>query len=1598
MRVLNIKLIIVFVLLFGALHAHAQESLQAILDRGFVENWFVAGPFDGPADRDIVSRVAAGDVSLDDRDHLQIVGGLAGAHPQDGAEVPVEGGIRRWQQAASPEASLDLSPLFAGQDQGVAYLTFYTTAAARTMAFFDLQSPLGVRMVVNGVPVRDVRGGKLEALGVEQFIVAMRPGQNVVSMAVPLASFTRLAEALTLTPRELMTQVLGNRTALRGRSGFEISLMLSPVEQIDEVYVVPRVRPLNTFSGVQGDVRQDAMLSLFNGSTEESATVQVLLRSPYLREPTVVMAPAIAPGAIYEARIAVPLGNTPPGDAVAFTLELTEGDTTRTVESSIVAADREEGGKVYVVTGHYYPDAGGNLASQVEKRTEAVAAQLALAGDEQGYGFHIGAASEWLPVLHNDPALREALFSQIASGYGGTHAGYARPDPRVAGGALLLRDISLGQAMAKAFLRESVPGFVAWNLPGLPPRIPAMLAQNDLTGTVTNIPLAGIPALSELIDPQAPAVWLRRKEPSPFPATVEALQHLASLQRTPVLDLGVTSDVLVLNNPRLPPEPLFFGATDSLRRSFPVLQVGGNGTASFLRDAALAKNTRVPETGMYLNNLHPGDVVTLPETKAALGQIEHALLIAERQASLAGLLEAPYPHAKLDHAWRQLLFWSSADRFTRPGGANAYLDLLVALRGIAATAREVQQASLAAIAAQINTDRAGLPANAVPVAVFNPSGWTRSDVCELPLPQAYEAFTLQDDVGDPVSFHVLKTPNIDGGPRVRFVATGVPPLGHRTFYIVPGTAPARPVVTQDPLLENDRFQLELDPGTGDIVRLRDKRTGEDYASGPLNRIISLAQEAGRRDNGRELWTTGKTRGIEGPPVEITRTLHEDAQELKVTSKFAGGTVTRTLRSYDGVDRIDATVTMDGLSIPNEIVGLHFPAAERGNAFVFGERLGNIVGAHNAENLLLQTRPLENVSGTAAYPALQFAAMSPGDTLRVALNKIFPLGPVVIIPGDGPLLAQAAETLQRAFVQRSIPAQLVPYSTNDEPSLWKDDTHTAEHASRGDMPSDIRILIGPPEQNVVTAAALQDLPTDALREFYERLPQGVVLLIAPTQSSDVPTVIISGSTSDQCALLARAMAEAISVGGSHTLPESQYVFSKGSRDITAPESSRGLAILFHGARLAAANPDGSIFIALQQDDKTGGAHAPKRVSFDYALYPHTGSWREANINRVATAFSEPFIALRTEVHRGPLPSTGTLLNLESEGQVLVALRPPGYAVATLDDAPPHPRDGLYLTAHDGRGQSDILSLTGFPPLQRVIPGKGNEAIPERRDNTWRVSISASAISTFHLTPDASRLRRNPAIAAARDDTNQLPQYAAYWREGQGVAPEGGLPLALSLEGSLADDATEITLKVANLRNVGALSGTVKLEATEGLSIGPLSVPYILRPGEILDSPIKIMRAGARSAEFSIAASTEIAEQTYRIVLRDNALPLEVVVGHTEAQLSVRLKNPGGIMAAGRIDLIVPVEFWGELWEGFPFGDPVALLTPASRPLQIVPYGIQTVYFRVGGADPRAEALPWAVARVAVNGQVTYHPFVLNSATTREPQGDITPPGPRARPTR
>ncbi|MGA8116969.1 MAG: glycoside hydrolase family 38 C-terminal domain-containing protein [Actinocatenispora sp.] len=212
---------------------------------------------------------------------------------------------------------------------------------------------------------------------------------------------------------------------------------------------------------------------------------------------------------------------------------------------------------------------------------------------------------------------------------------------------------------------------------------------------------------------------------------------------------------------------------------------------------------------------------------------EQALLEAERWAAVGAAAHGlDYPREELGRAWKQVLFNQFHDILPGSAVESAYTDARDQLGEAVAVARRITNRSIQVIARQVHID---LDDRTQPLLVFNPHPWRLTADVEVELAFDAHEYELVDDDGAPTPAQNTRPHATVSDPRRRRISFGadLPPLGYRRYTLRPRTGgtepyPAHPGGT---VLENAYLRLEVDPTTGWLSSLRDKRTGLDLVAG-----------------------------------------------------------------------------------------------------------------------------------------------------------------------------------------------------------------------------------------------------------------------------------------------------------------------------------------------------------------------------------------------------------------------------------------------------------------------------------------------------------------------------------------------------------------------------------------------------------------------------------------------------------------------------------------------------------------------------------------------------------------------------------------------
>jgi alpha-mannosidase len=373
------------------------------------------------------------------------------------------------------------------------------------------------------------------------------------------------------------------------------------------------------------------------------------------------------------------------------------------------------------------------------------------------------------------------------------------------------------------------------------------------------------------------------------------------------------------------PNPEDVSGIAKLNASPSDVRVKTTNVADYL-DLLLTEKKDFPVVDRELNFVFPGCYTTQVDMKRHNRQAEQLLLNAEKMSELAVFFDYRdyYPNRDITEAWKIALLDQAHDLAAGSGIGPIYADAARQYQEVFERGQRALNFSLQNLGLQLDTRGEG-----VPVVVYNPQSWDRSDlviaeVSAFALPSRLVAVHGEEAL--PVQ--VLK-PVTKVGARetatVAFVAQKVPQMGLKLYRLVPETSGRKLAASSlqvgakpQPYLENEFFHVELNPETGYIARLYDKQNKREAFRGEGNFLVALEDTAERaKETSSEYagpawdigltgkkWDIGKAAGIEiieqGPARATVRVVH----------RFRDSEFIQDISLIAGVPRVDVEISMD----------------------------------------------------------------------------------------------------------------------------------------------------------------------------------------------------------------------------------------------------------------------------------------------------------------------------------------------------------------------------------------------------------------------------------------------------------------------------------------------------------------------------------------------------------------------------------------------------------------------------------------------------------------------------------------------------------------
>ena len=302
---------------------------------------------------------------------------------------------------------------------------------------------------------------------------------------------------------------------------------------------------------------------------------------------------------------------------------------------------------------------------------------------------------------------------------------------------------------------------------------------------------------------------------------------------------------------------------------------------------------------------HRGVFTTQAQHKRNMRESEEQVLNAEKFSSLAWLAGDAYPSSELTDAWKKVLFNQFHDLAAGSGVAQIYKDAQQDYDLVRLSTQHISSHALHTLASQVDTRGEG-----VPVLVFNPLAWERTDLMSLHVqtPEAWKSLAVVNSAGESQPFQVLSRDPVRNTYELLIEARDVPSLGYRVLHVKAGGADTQTDLKVHGLtLENAKLRVTVDPKNGCITSLYDKLSNFESiaANGCGNELIAFkdtpkAYDAWNIDSDFEQQFTridmaDSVKVTEEGPLRAT---------LRVERTWQGSKFVQEISLYAGLDRVD----------------------------------------------------------------------------------------------------------------------------------------------------------------------------------------------------------------------------------------------------------------------------------------------------------------------------------------------------------------------------------------------------------------------------------------------------------------------------------------------------------------------------------------------------------------------------------------------------------------------------------------------------------------------------------------------------------------------
>lgn len=354
-------------------------------------------------------------------------------------------------------------------------------------------------------------------------------------------------------------------------------------------------------------------------------------------------------------------------------------------------------------------------------------------------------------------------------------------------------------------------------------------------------------------------------------------------------------------------------------------------SADFLTNITndLGDNIPVWNDELYLE-YHRGTYTTQAKVKKGNRESESLISTAEKMASLANITGGAYPDDELEQSWKVILTNQFHDILPGSHINPVTRDALESYKKAGKKIKKITGHAIDYIVKKINTSKVKA---GIPLVVFNPLSWERTDRVVLEYPRSRpvgETLKILDSQGKDIPAEIEKDKDSQR-LTIAFIARDIPPLGYRVYSMVNIIGEAQNRADDSQLkakgetLENRFYKIVVNRETGNIKSIYGKLLGKEFVrEGEEANILQVYED---RPENWDAWNIGYTGRMwelnRADSVEIVKTspvrvvirvkksfLGLEKARYSPTEDFPSSFFTQDITLYRDLDRIDIKTEAD----------------------------------------------------------------------------------------------------------------------------------------------------------------------------------------------------------------------------------------------------------------------------------------------------------------------------------------------------------------------------------------------------------------------------------------------------------------------------------------------------------------------------------------------------------------------------------------------------------------------------------------------------------------------------------------------------------------